>query len=298
MTMHLAILGFVIITAATYTAPGYSNAGDCGIVRCGVGGGGTDTSLTANETKDLPRHTKITITKHGKKHTKRVPYQYRTRTSCKDKGLGGKFCAPNYGACLPMPDANGPLVNIDRRTVLPDHEHGPWHYVATTCYPDLVPNTKDRPRLTIAMIKNAWSHTSFAKPEVSIQPVGHRTLVTLPTYFELTWPTNGYEPGEVRTVRLLGHRVRIKPTFKHNVFHFGDGTTSGPTESSGGPYPSGDVTHSYDRSGTYATHISTVYGGQFSVDGADWADIPGTITIQGPSQQLEVLTAKNRLVTQ
>lgn len=269
----------------------------CGYYECGIEGGGANVGMPAKEVRNLPKKTKATVTEHGKKTVKVVPYQYRTRTSCKNAGANAQDCAPNFGACTSLPDASGPLVNIDRRKVLPRDEYTDWAYVGTTCYATLVPNTDDKPRLTMTMIKNAWRKTPFAKPHASIQPVGNRTLVTIPTYFAIAWPDRGYQPGEVHTVTLLGHTVRIKPTFKSNTFYFGDGATSGPTRSAGGPYPTGDITHAYEDAGTYRTHISTTYGGTFSVDNGAWTTIPGTLTISGPTQQLHVLTAENRLVT-
>ncbi|MBC9957800.1 hypothetical protein [Yimella sp. cx-51] len=148
------------------------------------------------------------------------------------------------------------------------------------------------------MIKSAWERTPFSKPTVSMQPVGGRTLVTLPTYFQLQYPTEGFAPSEVNTVTLLGHQVRIKPTFKSNTFTYGDGATSGPTSSSGGVYPTGDITHAYERAGKYTVSVSTTYGGQYSVDGGAWADLDGTTTVAGPSSMIEVVTTKNQLVNE
>jgi hypothetical protein len=45
---------------------------------------------------------------------------------------------------------------------------------------------------------------------VHIQPEGNLTLVTLPTFFEVKWPSAGFQPGEIDTTTLLGHRVRIR----------------------------------------------------------------------------------------
>ncbi|TWP37573.1 hypothetical protein [Leekyejoonella antrihumi] len=248
--------------------------------------------MPANEVNNLPKTTKAEY----KKHTVTVAYQYRTQPICKNGDDPAHGCVANYGICIPLINASGPLVTISRRTVLPENGHGPWDNVGTTCYATLVPNTENKPQLTLAMIKAAWTKTLFAKPDVSIQPVGNRTLVTLPTYFSLNWPRAGYQPDEISTVTLLGHGVRIKPTFVHNTFTFGDGTTSGVTTSSGGPYPTGDITHAYDKAGTYTTSITTAYGGQFSVDNGPWTTIPGSINITGAGTQLRVVTATNRLV--
>ncbi len=145
------------------------------------------------------------------------------------------------------------------------------------------------------MIQSEWSFTPFAAPQMSIQPVKNRTLVNLPTYFAASWPQDGYAPGEVRTVTLLGHSVGIKPILKSNIFDYGDGTTSGPTTSMGGTWPSGDIRHSYENAGAFTTSVRTTYGGQYSIDGGDWIDLPGTTVVTGPAEPLQVLTSTNRL---
>lgn len=143
-------------------------------------------------------------------------------------------CPLAFEVCLSVPDATGPYVVVYRRTVEPaaaggQPQTGTWERVGTTCWPDLVPGEATRPRLTLAMITAQWRKTDFAKPQISSQPVGGRTLVNLATYFQLQWPTAGFQPEEVDTVTLLGHRVRIKPTFKSNTFYFGDGTSMATT---------------------------------------------------------------------
>jgi len=43
--------------------------------------------------------------------------------------------------------------------------------------------------------------------------------------------------------------------------------------------------------------IDVTYGGQFSVDGGDWIDIPGTATVEGTPFSLRVAEAHAQLVT-
>ncbi len=107
------------------------------------------------------------------------------------------------------------------------------------------------------------------------------TLVTLPVYFSVSWPTAGYQPQEVDAVNLLGYDVRIRPTLEHFTYVFGDGTTFGPTTSTGGRYPDGDITRTYAKAGTYSTHVDITYGGEFSVNGGAWTRIPDTVAVPG-----------------
>ena len=169
--------------------------------------------------------------------------------------------------------------------------------MGSSCNPDALPS---QPALGISQILNAFRLTPFAKPGVHIQPEGNVTLVTLPTYFAVEWPTDGYQPGEVDTAepaQMLGHTVRIRPTAQGYTYVYGDGTSFGPTHSPGGTYPDGDIRKTYDKAGTYDTHIQITYGGEFSVDGGQWIQIPDTVQISGPVQPIQVKTAKNRLYT-
>lgn len=245
----------------------------------------------------------------GAKAGQPSPYEYTTTYGCPGATPGNDdgdlSCTSVLTQCADVPDATGPYSYVYRRPTggAPAAPGGAdpstWQYVGSTCYPEGVPaapGAPPRPRLTIAMIRNAWAHTPFAKPAISIQPVGNRTLVTLPTYYQVTWPATGNQPDEVRVVTLLGQRVEIKPTLKSVTYSFGDGT-SATTTSLGGPYPTGDVRHAYTKKGVVTVSTSATYGGQFRIGGSGaWADVPGTLPIAGPSQTLTVLTAKNRLV--
>lgn len=302
--MKATALSLVVTSALVPLGMSQAAAVDtkCGALVCsGTGGGGAYTGYDEQETRALERSDKAPVMVANKKVIKQVPYEYMTLLACgnnfptKGRELG---CTSAYQICTDA-NAEGPYTRIYRRfTEIAPGTPNPWRSVGTTCWPNAVPNSNNRPRLTMAMIKSQWEHTPFAKPTASTQPVGGRTLVTLPAYFQLHYPAAGFQPNEINTVTLLGHQVRIRPTFKHNVFTYGDGTTSGPTQSAGGVYPDGDIKHAYTKAGHYVTSVATTYGGQYSVDGGAWADIPGTITVAGPSSAIEVVTTKNELVNE
>ena len=227
-------------------------------------------------------------------------YEFRSVVDCEFNTVTDPtefYCPRAMGYCLQFePGTTGPLIQIWRREVyVGSKKPGPWKLVGRTCHTDLVPSA---PVLSMAQILSAFRRTPFAKPRVHIQPEGNETLVTLPTYFETTWPAEGFQPGEVDTAdpaQMLGHRVRIRPTATSYTYTFGDGTHLGPTDSPGGTYPDGDVTHTYDKAGSYPTRISVTYGGEFSIDGGQWIRIPATATVTGPTQPLRVRIANNRL---
>ena len=147
------------------------------------------------------------------------------------------------------------------------------------------------------MIISAFHDTAFAVPRVNIQPEGDVTLVTLPTYYEVIFPSEGYEPAEIDTTDILGFSVDIRPRLDAITYHFGDGATAGPTTDLGGPHPTGGIVHEYATKGGYQVRADITYGGEFRVDGGGWSDIPGTATITGSETTLTVMESRARLVT-
>lgn len=196
-----------------------------------------------------------------------------------------------------QPGSSGPYSYIHRRVADDTGPIGTWEPLGPTCFRSDVPprSGESSPELTEAMILEQFHRTDFALPTMSIEPPDGRTLVNLPVYYELVWPEEGFEPGEVDTTDIIGFEVRIRPTLDSATYHFGDGTSAGPTTSLGGPHPTGDITHEYAAATTVEPYITVIYGGEVSVDGSPWATIPGTATIEGPLSPLDVLTSRNRL---
>ena len=191
----------------------------------------------------------------------------------------------------------GPAVEIMRREV--DAAGAPvpgatWTSVGITCFPELVPGSA--PTLTMAMVLEQFHRTNFALPDVSIQPVGNRTLVNLPTYYQVNWAAGGFAPQSIDTSTIIGRQVEIRPTFQWVEYHYGDGTSSGREQSLGGPYPTGNIRHTYTAIGDRQVQATVSYGGEFRVDGGAWIPIPDTVEIQGTPQALTVLEARARLV--
>lgn len=241
------------------------------------------------------------------------PWEMFAATSaCNQSPPGSRGATDNFcdGAAIPClgnsdPEGLGPAVIVWRSKV--DRDGNPvdeagnpiaaprWVRVGVTCFPNYIPGAQ--PTLTIADVVRQFRDTAFAKATAAVQPVKGTTLVNLPTYYELQWPAEGFQPDEVDTTTLVGHRVQIKPTFQSATYVFGDGTTSGPVATLGGPYPSGDVVHTYGQPADVQVRIDVTYGGQFSVDGGDWIDIPGTATVEGTPFALRVAEAHAQLVT-
>lgn len=141
----------------------------------------------------------------------------------------------------------------------------------------------------------AWTTQIFTKPGVDIQPVGNTTLTGLPTYFRAAFGAEGLAPGESVTTTVLGHTVTIRPASALYTYHYGDGTSHGPTPDAGGVYPSGAVTHTYARKGVVNTRIDVTLTGEFRIGGGAWQPIPGSTTVAGTPEQLTVAILQSRL---
>jgi hypothetical protein len=228
-------------------------------------------------------------------------FEYTSVTTCPNNSPGGAAadlpCVGAVQACAGNTPQQGlgPQVQLWRREL--DAKGVPisvtWDPLGTTCSPESVPG---KPVLGMGLIVAAFHNTPWALPTVHIQPEGNITLVTLPTFFEVTWPAAGFRPGQIDTVTLMGRQVRIRPTGEAFTYVFGDETSSSPTSSTGGTYPEGDITHVYAKAGVYDTHIDITYGGEFSVEGGAWIPIPDTVNKTGTVQPLTVKTAHAQLV--
>lgn len=202
---------------------------------------------------------------------------------------GGVECTVMKIYCDDKP-GNGPAVWVFQRRINPDT---PWERQGYTCYPNLIPGKVD-----MDAIAAAFHRTTLATPALHIQPEHNLTLVTLPTYFELEWPKAGFQPDELDVLNprdWFGMTVTVRPTLDSVTYDYGDGATSGPTTSPGGPYPTGDIVHSYPSAGTYTVRADAVYRGYVSIDESDWIEIPGTVAIPGTPEELRVTTARNHL---
>ncbi len=200
-------------------------------------------------------------------------------------------------ACANPANGPGPLTRIWRRTVQEGQPPSAWQLIGTTCWADAVPGS--RPPLTMAMIQDAFNHTPWAKPQISTQPKGDVTLVGLDTFYKVNWSEQGFQPGEIDNVdptRMNGYRVDIRVKLVSFMWQFGDGQTFGPTTSEGGVYPSGNITHQYVKGGGYPASVNTTFGGEFRIDGGDWAPIPDSVQVPGPATTVTVRTAQAELV--
>ena len=291
-----SVLAAIVLAGLTAPAAHASNCGPTTVVKCTTDGGGIETGVT-NAGLDRANKGLDITTGAADKRT----FEYTSVYACPTNVPGDKtadiVCTGAIQGCAgnTPEQGQGPMVRLYRRELdASGNPLGGWTAIGTTCFPQFVPG---KPVLGLGQILAAFHNTPWAKPTTHIQPEGNVTLVTLATYFEVSWPTAGFQPGEIDTVTLLGTPVRIRPTVQAYTYVFGDGTSFGPTPSAGGAYPDGDITHAYPKAGTYNTHIDITYGGEFSIAGGAWLPIPDSVTVAGSLQPLTVKTANARLVT-
>ena len=151
------------------------------------------------------------------------------------------------------------------------------------------------PGVTRGLVQRAFRQLHFAHPVVHVQPEGNVTLVNLPTYYEVRWPVEGLEPGEVASVRLLGRVVRLRPRAVSYTYRFGDGTSLGPTSDAGGTYPHGRVRHTYRRAGDVPVSIEATYTGDYQLAGGAWEPIDLRVPVAGDPVTVQVREARARL---
>ncbi|MFD1056698.1 hypothetical protein [Terrabacter terrigena] len=120
--------------------------------------------------------------------------------------------------------------------------------------------------------------------------------MNLRTFYKVNWTPKGFQPGEVDRSVLRGIPVQIRPKLVGFTYVFGDGSSVGPTTSTGGVYPDGDITHVYGAKGQFPVRVNTTFGADFSLDGSTWDEIPATVTVPGPPTVVTVREAKGVLV--
>lgn len=143
--------------------------------------------------------------------------------------------------------------------------------------------------LTPDVVLAAFRRIPLPAQELRVQPANGRTLVNFATNFY-----TDADPFD-RSLTLLGQQVDLRITPSAFTWRYGDGATASGSDP-GAAYPDLRVTHKYQRRGTVRPSVDTTYSATYRVNGGAWRDVPGTVTIAGPSVALDVLTATPTLV--
>lgn len=123
--------------------------------------------------------------------------------------------------------------------------------------------------------------------------------------------TNVFADAEtqVLTQEMLGYEVDIRAIPAEYHFDYGDGTTRSSFDA-GGPLPDYDsaghqvnktdtetaTSHIYTTTGQHPVTISTVYIGEYRIDGGEWQAIPGSTTIDSSPGHADIWRISSRNV--
>lgn len=231
-------------------------------------------------------------------------YEYRTSLGCGNKtdpdaNDNPTGCTFGLAVCASPANPNGILYYSWIRRI---GTSTAWRFNGESCSVAALPPapTPPPPVPSLAQIREAFRSLPFATPTVTVQPVGGRTLVNLPTYFATEWTGPGLTPGDISDpVQLLSWRLEFEVSTDSYTYNYGDGTSSQPTTDPGGPYPHGAIRHTYTQPHPGASvHVDTTLSGRYRVNGGPWQDLGATADLDNePITTLTVLEATARLTT-
>lgn len=289
-------------TATKGDPPGRGSLGTT-LGNAGVGGSASDGIWQQTQNTQAPR---------DKVHTAAYveTFEYRSTLNCgnytnPDASLDTTGCGIGLTFCVTAAQPDAQYLNLwfrVRDTDPTDNIIPPWQFMGSVCSSQPLPAGAPPPPPvpSMAQIRQAFADLPFGRPTVAIQPVGGKTLVNLPTFYEVKWDGSGLEPGQISpAVQLLSWSVEFEVGLESYEISFGDGDTSGKTTDVGGPFPSGSIRHTYTQpiaaaEVTAQTHLI----GRFRVNGGAWMDLSGTADLQNePVTTLEVAEAHAQLVT-
>ncbi len=226
----------------------------------------------------------------------RPGFRTRLTPACpgNDANLGGPYeieCPGLKTYCTATGAGTGALSWVWRQRLdSTGTPHGPWARAGQVCNKPL-----PRQGLSLADVRRAFRQVAFARPLLASQPQGAWTLVNLDTYYLVQWPKAGVRPGQVVTVRLLGHRVKIRPRIDTYLYDYGDGQTLRTTDP-GAPYPNGRITHAYQHTGDVRVAVTARYTADFAIDHGPYRALDDTVDITSPTRTITIYEARAHLI--
>lgn len=151
---------------------------------------------------------------------------------------------------------------------------------------------------TVVIVVTAADFQRLAIPPSTIKlDTGGNTLRTA--------HTNIYANAGVKMLNttVLGQPVRVRAIPIEYIWDYGDGTTRRtwkPGEAIGGdPFDvETETSHQFEETGSFPINLTTVYTGQFSVNGGPWIPIDGVARVSSAPESMEVWKTKRYLVAE
>jgi hypothetical protein len=201
---------------------------------------------------------------------------------------GGTVLCPNATQmCAGTPDPNDIgfwVFSARAGATTPESWTATGEYL---CIGDADPN--EPPPVVPVLTAKDFQRLPLPASPIVVQPPNGRTLVNV--------PTNLYADSDTVTLptTILGQPVQVRATPQEFRWVYGDGKSLA-TEDPGAPYPELRTAHVYKEAGEQRVQLTTVYGGEYSVNGGPWLPVDGVATVVSPGSTLEVVAAENRLV--
>lgn len=149
------------------------------------------------------------------------------------------------------------------------------------CMPTAAAN---RPEITPALVLNAFRKIPLPQLVAHVQPA-RKTLINFDTIFHAD------AAPFVRTITLLGQRVRLAIRPSSFRWTHGDGSTA-VTSTPGAAYPDRTITYRYLHAHTTVqVHVAVTWSATYTINGADARRVPGTVTTIGPDTPLQIVEA-------
>lgn len=221
-------------------------------------------------------------------------YLFRSNRICTSAHQSGRECDVFDRVCNEKP--GGFAVSQDYRK---NEEGSTWElFRANACmYPG---DPLDRPS---SPPRPAFSITQFRslplKPAKIITQPGRHTLKGAHTNIYAEVSEQGFSP------RLAGKVVSVRAHPSSFAWNYGDGTTKtlpiqgGPLRPDQAELDSETRTsHVYGSTGDYDISVTTIYTGEYSVDGGAWVPIIGTAQVNSPAIPMSVWRTETHLVAE
>ncbi|HEX7349907.1 hypothetical protein [Brachybacterium sp.] len=227
---------------------------------------------------------------------------------CSESGNGTTLCGPERGTC----EFNGSQVIQVDTDVFDLVEVGP-----ATEAPDGGENFEGTRRDTVEGSESSLGYACMEPGEGATSAGGEPVViaVTQSDFAKLpvsppqahAGPEAGWIPvnmvvvlhasgeDQVLETTILDTPVSVRAVPIEYSWDLGDGNTITTTKP-GQPYPSTEVASEYRYEGWYDVTLTTTFAGQFSVDGGEWQDIDGTITVESEPVEIFSKSLESRLV--